>query len=113
MTGDRANSSAELMGQGVARNWMSLLVGGIPVTGAIARTATNFRSGARTPVSGLVHALTLLSIVVLLAPLAAYVPLATLAAVLFVVAYNMGEWRKSPASGDWSGPTSGLISRSR
>jgi SulP family sulfate permease len=93
MTGDRHNSSAELMGQGVA-NLMSPLVGGIPVTGAIARTATNFRSGARTPVSGLVHALTLLSIVVLLAPLAAYVPLATLAAVLFVVAYNMGEWRE-------------------
>ena len=93
MTGDRHNSSAELMGQGVA-NLVSPLVGGIPVTGAIARTATNFRSGARTPVSGLVHALTLLSIVVLLAPLAAYVPLATLAAVLFVVAYNMGEWRE-------------------
>ena len=93
MTGDRHNSSAELMGQGVA-NLLSPLVGGIPVTGAIARTATNFRSGARTPVSGLVHALTLLSIVVLLAPLARYVPMATLAAVLFVVAYNMGEWRE-------------------
>ncbi|MEZ5289798.1 MAG: SulP family inorganic anion transporter [Vicinamibacterales bacterium] len=93
MTGDRHNSSAELMGQGVA-NLMSPLVGGIPVTGAIARTATNFRSGARTPVSGLVHAVTLLLIVLLLAPLATHVPLATLAAVLFVVAYNMGEWRE-------------------
>jgi sulfate permease, SulP family len=70
------------------------VIGGIPVTGAIARTATNFKSGAKTPVAGIVHALTLLVIVLLLAPLAAYVPLATLAAVLFVVAYNMGEWRE-------------------
>jgi SulP family sulfate permease len=91
MTGDRHNSSAELMAQGVA-NLASPLVGGIPVTGAIARTATNFRSGARTPVAGIVHAVTLLAIVVAAAPLATYVPLATLAAVLFVVAYNMGEW---------------------
>ncbi len=96
MTGDRHNSSAELMGQGVA-NLVSPLVGGIPVTGAIARTATNFKSGARTPVSGLVHALTLLLIILLLAPLATFVPLATLAAVLFVVAYNMGEWPEIPA----------------
>lgn len=93
MTGDRHNSNAELLGQGAA-NLVSPLVGGIPVTGAIARTATNFRSGARTPVSGLVHAVTLLVIVVALAPLATHVPLATLAAVLFVVAYNMGEWRE-------------------
>ena len=93
MTGNRHNSSAELMGQGVA-NLLSPLVGGIPVTGAIARTATNVRSGARTPISGLVHALTLLLIILLLAPLATHVPLATLAAVLFVVAYNMGEWRE-------------------
>jgi SulP family sulfate permease len=64
------------------------------VTGAIARTATNHRSGARTPIAGLVHAVTLLGVVLLLAPLAFYVPLATLAAVLFVVAYNMGEWRE-------------------
>ena len=93
MTGDRHNSNAELMAQGVA-NILAPLVGGIPVTGAIARTATNFRSGARSPVAGLVHALTLLAIVLLLAPLATFVPLATLAAVLFVVAYNMGEWRE-------------------
>ena len=92
MTGDRHNSSAELLAQGVA-NLVTPLVGGIPVTGAIARTATNFRSGARSPVAGLVHAITLLVIIVLLAPLAAFVPLATLAAILFVVAYNMGEWR--------------------
>ncbi len=95
MIGDRHNSSAELMAQGVA-NLVAPLVGGIPVTGAIARTATNFRSGARSPVAGIVHAATLLAIILLLAPLAAYVPLATLAAVLFVVAYNMGEWREIP-----------------
>jgi sulfate permease, SulP family len=93
MTGDRHNSNAELMAQGVA-NIVTPLFGGMPVTGAIARTATNFRSGARSPVAGLVHAATLLAIVLLLAPLAIYVPLATLAAVLFVVAYNMGEWRE-------------------
>jgi SulP family sulfate permease len=93
MTGDRHNSSAELMAQGVA-NLVAPLFGGIPVTGAIARTATNFRSGARTPVAGIIHAATLLAIILVLSPLAAYVPLATLAAVLFVVAYNMGEWRE-------------------
>jgi SulP family sulfate permease len=96
MTGDRHNSNAELLAQGVA-NVLTPLVAGIPVTGAIARTATNFRSGGRSPVAGLVHALTLLAIVMLLAPLASYVPLATLAAVLFVVAYNMGEWREIPS----------------
>ncbi len=95
MIGGRHNSSAELLAQGVA-NVMSPLVGGIPVTGAIARTATNFRSGARSPVSGIVHALTLLVIILVLAPLATYVPLPTLAAVLVVVAYNMGEWREIP-----------------
>jgi SulP family sulfate permease len=93
MTGDRHNSSAELIAQGAA-NVVVPMFGGIPVTGAIARTATNFRSGARTPVAGLVHALTLLAVVLALAPLARFVPLATLAAVLFVVAYNMGEWRE-------------------
>jgi SulP family sulfate permease len=93
MTGDRHNSNAELLAQGVA-NLIVPLVGGIPVTGAIARTATNYRSGAKTPIAGMVHAVTLLGVVLLLAPLAAFVPLATLAAVLFVVAYNMGEWRE-------------------
>jgi len=93
MTGDRHNSNAELLAQGVA-NLVVPLVGGIPVTGAIARTATNHRSGATSPIAGMVHAVTLLAIVLLLAPLASYVPLATLAAVLFVVAYNMGEWRE-------------------
>lgn len=93
MTGDRHNSNAELMAQGVA-NLVVPTIGGIPVTGAIARTATNFRSGATSPVSGIVHALTLLAVVLLFAPLARFIPLPTLAAVLFVVAYNMGEWRE-------------------
>lgn len=95
MTGDRHNSNAELLAQGVA-NVLSPLVGGIPVTGAIARTATNVRSGAKTPVAAVVHTITLLVIVLVLAPLATNVPLATLAAVLFVVAYNMGEWGEIP-----------------
>jgi SulP family sulfate permease len=91
MTGDRHNSNVELVAQGIA-NILSPLFGGIPATGAIARTATNIRAGARTPVSGIIHALTLLAILLVAAPLASYIPLATLAAVLFVVAYNMGEW---------------------
>jgi sulfate permease, SulP family len=95
MTGDRHNSSAELIGQGVA-NLVVPLVGGIPVTGAIARTATNYRDGARTPISGIVHSLTLAAVIVALAPLAQFIPLAALAAVLFVVAYNMGEWPEIP-----------------
>jgi SulP family sulfate permease len=93
MTGDRHNSNAELMAQGVA-NLVVPTIGGIPVTGAIARTATNFRAGAKTPVAGMVHALTLLAVVLVFAPLARFIPLPTLAAVLFVVAYNMGEWRE-------------------
>ncbi len=93
MSGDRHNSNMELVAQGVA-NIASPLFGGIPATGAIARTATNIRSGALTPVAGMVHALTLLAILLVAAPLARFVPLATLAAVLFVVAYNMGEWRE-------------------
>jgi SulP family sulfate permease len=93
MTGDRHNSDVELVAQGVA-NLLSPLFGGIPATGAIARTATNIRSGARTPVAGIVHALTLLTILLVAAPLARFIPLATLSAVLFVVAYNMGEWKE-------------------
>ena len=93
MTGDRHNSSVELVAQGIA-NVICPLFGGIPATGAIARTATNIRSGAKTPVAGIVHALTLLAILLVAAPLARFVPLATLAAVLFVVAYNMSEWRE-------------------
>jgi SulP family sulfate permease len=93
MTGDRHNPNVELVAQGIA-NIASPVFGGIPATGAIARTATNVRAGARTPVSGMVHALTLLAILLVAAPLASYIPLATLAAVLFVVAYNMGEWHE-------------------
>ena len=95
MSNDRHNSNVELVAQGVA-NLTVPLFGGIPVTGAIARTATNIRSGARSPVSGMIHALTLLAIILFAAPLARFIPLATLAAVLFVVAYNMGEWREIP-----------------
>jgi SulP family sulfate permease len=93
MTGDRHNPNVELVAQGIA-NIASPVFGGIPATGAIARTATNIRAGARSPVSGMVHALTLLAILLVAAPLASYIPLATLAAVLFVVAYNMGEWKE-------------------
>ena len=81
MSGDKHNSNVELMAQGVA-NLVSPMVGGIPVTGAIARTATNIRSGAKTPVAGIIHALTLLGVLLAAAPLAKYIPLATLAAVL-------------------------------
>jgi SulP family sulfate permease len=93
MSGDKHNSNVELIAQGIA-NLVCPLFGGIPATGAIARTATNIRAGAKTPVAGMVHALTLLLILVVAAPLARFIPLATLAAVLFVVAYNMGEWRE-------------------
>ena len=93
MSGDRHNSNMELLAQGIA-NLAVPFVGGIPATGAIARTATNIRSGARSPVSGMVHALTLLVILVVAAPLVRFIPLATLAAILFVVAYNMSEWRE-------------------
>jgi sulfate permease, SulP family len=95
LSGDRHNSNAELVAQGIA-NILVPLIGGIPVTGAIARTGTNFRSGGKTPVSGIIHALTLLAIVLVFAPFAKFIPLATLAAVLFVVAYNIGEWREIP-----------------
>jgi SulP family sulfate permease len=95
MSNDRHNSNVELIAQGVA-NIVSPLVGGLPATGAIARTATNIRSGARTPVAGMVHALTLLTILLVAAPLAGEIPLAVLAAILMVVSYNMGEWREIP-----------------
>ena len=93
MTGDRHNSNVELVAQGIA-NICSPLFGGIPATGAIARTATNIRAGARSPIAGIVHAFTLLAILLVAAPMASYIPLATLADVLFVVAYNMGEWHE-------------------
>ncbi|HVW08543.1 MAG TPA: SulP family inorganic anion transporter [Bryobacteraceae bacterium] len=93
MTGDRHNSNVELVAQGIA-NLASPLFGGIPATGAIARTATNIRSGAKSPIAGMVHAVTLLAILLVAAPLARFIPLAALSAVLFVVAYNMGEWKE-------------------
>jgi sulfate permease, SulP family len=95
LSGDRHDSNVELVAQGIA-NIASPLFGGLPATGAIARTATNIRSGGRTPVAGLVHALTLLIILLAAAPLAKYIPLAVLAATLFVVAYNMGDWAEIP-----------------
>jgi len=95
LSGDRHSSNVELVAQGIA-NLASPLVGGLPATGAIARTATNIRSGARTPVAGLVHALTLLVVLLVAAPLAAQIPLAVLAAILLVVAWNMGEWDEIP-----------------
>src|SRR5688572_23130389 len=95
MSGDRHNPNVELFAQGVA-NLVSPLVGGLPATGAIARTATNVRSGARTPVAGMVHALTLLVIILVAAPLAGHIPLCVLAAILMVVAWNMGEWGELP-----------------
>jgi SulP family sulfate permease len=95
MTGTRHNSNVELFAQGIA-NIASPLVGGLPATGAIARTATNIRSGARTPVAGMLHAVVLLMILLVAAPLAATIPMAVLAAILLVVAYNMGEWREIP-----------------
>ncbi|RCK53613.1 sulfate permease [Thalassospira profundimaris] len=90
MTGRRHRSNCELVAQGVA-NLASGLFGGLPATGAIARTATNIRSGAKSPVSGMLHAVFLLIFMLLLAPLANYIPLAALAAVLMVVAWNMSE----------------------
>lgn len=96
MAGDKHRPDAELVAQGLA-NLAAPVVGGIPATGAIARTATNIRSGGRTPVSGIVHGLTLLAVLLAAAPLARFIPLATLAAVLLVVAYNMGEWREIPS----------------
>ena len=95
MSGDRHNSNMELVAQGIA-NIASPLFGGLPATGAIARTATNVRAGARTPVAGVVHAATLLLILWFAAPLARHIPLAALAALLMVVAYNMGEWAEIP-----------------
>ena len=103
MIGDRHHSNTELIAQGLG-NVASGLFGGIPATGAIARTAANVSNGGRSPISGMVHAVVLLLILVLLMPFAAWIPMPTIAAVLFVVAYNMSEWRhflgickKSPA----------------
>ncbi len=93
MIGDRHDPNQELMAQGAA-NFVSPLFGGIAVTGTIARTMTNVRSGARSPVAGLVHAATLMLVLLALAPAAGYVPLAALAAVLLWVAFNMVAWKE-------------------
>ena len=95
MSSDKHNPNVELIGQGVA-NILSPLFGGLPATGAIARTATNVRSGAKTPVAGMIHAFTLLAIVLFAAPLVKNVPLSALAAILMMVAYNMGDWEEIP-----------------
>ena len=95
MSNDRHNPNVELFGQGVA-NIVSPLFGGLPATGAIARTATNIRSGAQSPVAGMIHAVTLLSILLFASPLVRFVPMAVLAGILMVVSYNMGEWREIP-----------------
>ena len=95
MSNDRHNPNVELIGQGVA-NIMSPMFGGLPATGAIARTATSIRSGAQSPMAGVIHSLTLLCILLFAAPLVSYVPMAALAGILLVVAYNMGEWREIP-----------------
>jgi SulP family sulfate permease len=95
MGNDQHNPNMELIAQGVA-NIASPIFGGLPATGAIARTATNIRSGARSPMAGMVHAVTLLVVLLAAAPLAGYIPMAVLAAILFVVAYNMGEWHEIP-----------------
>ena len=96
MGGDQHNPNIELFAQGVA-NIVSPLFGGLPATGAIARTATSIRSGAQTPVAGMIHALTLLAVLLFAAPLAAHVPLPVLAAILFVVAATWASGARSPS----------------
>jgi SulP family sulfate permease len=93
---DRHNPNVELVAQGIA-NVVSPMFGGLPATGAIARTATNIRAGAKTPVAGMIHALTLLLILLFASKLVSFVPMAVLAGILIVVSYNMGEWREIPS----------------
>src|SRR3989449_5398020 len=95
MSNDRHNPNVELIGQGVA-NVVSPLFGGLPATGAIARTATNIRSGAQSPLAGVIHSATLVCILLFASPLVSFVPMSVLAGILIVVAYNMGEWREIP-----------------
>ena len=92
VTGDRHNSNTELIAQGVA-NMVTPLFGGIPATGAIARTMTNINNGGRTPIAGIIHAITLLLILLFLGPLTKHIPMSCLAGVLIIVSYNMSEWR--------------------
>ncbi|NOS68409.1 MAG: STAS domain-containing protein [Verrucomicrobia bacterium] len=100
MIDDRHDSNQELMAQGIA-NIVCGLFGGMPATGVLARTATNVRNGARTPVAGIIHAITLLLVLVLAAPLAKHIPLAALSGVLVVVALRMGEWHQFARLGHW------------
>ncbi|ADL05090.1 SulP family inorganic anion transporter [Lacrimispora saccharolytica] len=106
MVGSRHNSNMELIAQGVG-NTCSALFGGIPATGAIARTAANVKNGGRTPVAGMVHAVLLVLILVFLMPYAALIPMPAIAAILFMVAYHMSEWRefvsivKTSPKSDW------------
>nr|MBP7966055.1 STAS domain-containing protein [Burkholderiaceae bacterium] len=93
MIDDRHNPNQELMAQGIA-NFVTPFFGGMPATGTIARTVTNIKSGATSPVAGMVHAATLLVVILVAAPLASHIPLASLAAILMFVAWNMGEWRE-------------------
>jgi SulP family sulfate permease len=93
MVNSRHNSNAELVGQGIG-NIASVLFGGIPATGAIARTAANAKNGGKTPVAGMVHATILLLVLLFLMPYAGLIPMPTIAAILFMVAYNMSEWKK-------------------
>ncbi len=93
---DRHNPNVELVAQGVA-NVVSPMFGGLPATGAIARTATNIRAGAKTPVAGMIHALTLLAVLLFASKLVSFVPMAVLAGILMVVSYNMGEWMEIPS----------------
>ena len=93
MVNSHHKSNAELVAQG-AGNIASVLFGGIPATGAIARTAANAKNGGRTPVAGMVHAVVLLLVILFLMPYASLIPMPTIAAILFMVAYNMSEWRK-------------------
>ncbi len=95
MSNDHHNPNVELMAQGVA-NIASPMFGGLPATGAIARTATNIRAGAQSPVAGVIHSLTLLCVLLFAARVVSYVPMAVLAGILMIVSYNMGEWREIP-----------------
>lgn len=107
MVGGKHNSNMELIAQGVG-NTCSALFGGIPATGAIARTAANIKNGGQTPVAGMVHAVLLLLILIFLMPYAALIPMPAIAAILFMVAYNMSEWRsfvsivKTAPKSDWA-----------
>ena len=95
MSNDHHNPNVELMGQGVA-NIVSPMFGGLPATGAIARTATSIRAGAQSPIAGIIHSATLLCVLLFAAKYASFIPMAALAGILMIVAYNMGEWREIP-----------------